>query len=192
MRVLKPIAFAVLLLAVVLPVGAQQVNPRTPPPPPPADTSSPVPASPPATSPAMPDANAPGATTAASPAAPIDPSIPPPPPPDDAVAAPSAPVFDPLHAGRSLDVGEFYLKKGNYDAAIDRFQEAARYQPKLAKPWLMLGEAYEKKHDNAHAVEAYKKYLDLFPTAEDAAKVQKRISELEEKTVPQASKGTPN
>ena len=101
-------------------------------------------------------------------------------------------MFDTLHAGRSLDVGTFYLRKGNYDAAIDRFQEAARYQPKLAKPWVLLGEAYEKKHDNAHAVEAYKKYLDLFPTAEDAAKVQKRISELEEKTVPQASKETPN
>lgn len=84
------------------------------------------------------------------------------------------------------------MKQGKLDAAIDRFQEAARYQPKLAKPWLMLGEAYEKKHDNAHAVEAYKKYLDLFPTAEDAAKVQKRISELEEKTVPQASKQSAN
>jgi tetratricopeptide (TPR) repeat protein len=139
-----------------------------------------------------PDATAAGTTPAASPATPIDPSTPPPPPPDDAVAAPAAPVFDPLHAGRSLDIGTFYLKKGNYDAAIDRFQEAARYQPKLAKPWLMLGEAYEKKHDNAHAVEAYKKYLDLFPTAEDAAKVQKHITELEGKTEPQVSKGTSN
>jgi tetratricopeptide (TPR) repeat protein len=188
MRYLKPIAFAVLLLAGVLPLGAQQVNPRTPPPPPPADTSS----SPPGTAPATTPATEPATSSTAVPPAPIDPSTPPPPPPDDAVAAPAAAVFDPLHAGRSLDVGTFYLRKGNYDAAIDRFQEAARYQPKLAKPWVLLGEAYEKKHDNAHAVEAYKKYLDLFPTAEDAAKVQKRISELEEKTVPQASKETPN
>jgi Flp pilus assembly protein TadD len=84
------------------------------------------------------------------------------------------------------------MKKGNYDAAIDRFQEAARYQPTLAKPWLLLGETYEKKHDNAHAVEAYKKYLDVFPGAEDAAKVQKRIADLEEKTGPQSSKQAPN
>jgi len=183
MRTLKPIDFAVLLLAGVLPLGAQQINPRVPPAPPPADTSSSAPATVPATPAATADATAP----AASPAASIDPSTPPRPPPDDAVSTPSALVFDPLHATRSLDVGTFYLKQGKLDAAIDRFQEAARDQPKLAKPWLMLGEAYEKKHDNAHAVEAYKKYLDLFPTAEDAAKVQKRISELEEKTGPQAS-----
>ena len=73
------------------------------------------------------------------------------------------------------------MKKGNYDAAIDRFQEAARYQPKLARPWMLLGETYEKKHDNAHAIESYKKYLEVFPGAPDAAKVQKRISALEEK-----------
>ncbi len=83
------------------------------------------------------------------------------------------------------------MKRGNYDAAIDRFQEAARYEPKAAKPWLLLGEAYEKKHDNPHALESYKKYLELFPTAEDAAKIQKRIGELEEKIGPQASKKTP-
>jgi tetratricopeptide (TPR) repeat protein len=178
MRNLKSIAFAVLLLAGVLPLRAQQINPRVPPPPPPADTSSSAHSTVPAATPA--------------PQAPIDPSTPPPPPPDDAAAAPAAPVFDPLHAGRSLDIGTFYMKQGKLDAAIDRFQEAARYQPKLAKPWLMLGEAYEKKHDNVHAVEAYKKYLELFPTAEDAAKVQKRISELEEKSGSQASKEISN
>jgi Flp pilus assembly protein TadD len=80
------------------------------------------------------------------------------------------------------------MKKGNYDAAIDRFEEAARYQPRLAKPWALLGETYEKKHDNVHAIESYKKYLELFPNAEDAAKVQKRITALEEKSGPQASK----
>lgn len=87
-----------------------------------------------------------------------------------------------------MNIGTFYLKKGNYDAAIDRFQEAARFQPSLAKPWLLLGETYEKKHDNGHAIESYKKYLELFPGAEDAAKIQKRIAGLEEKPGQQASR----
>jgi tetratricopeptide (TPR) repeat protein len=121
----------------------------------------------------------------------INPSIPPPPPPPEAPAAPVTPpepAFDPLHAQRSLEIGTFYLKKGNYDAAIDRFQEAANYQPTLAMPWKLLGEAYEKKHDSAHALESYKKYLEVFPGAEDAAKVQKRIAVLEAKAGAQASK----
>jgi tetratricopeptide (TPR) repeat protein len=91
-----------------------------------------------------------------------------------------------------MEVGTFYMKKGNYDAAIDRFLEAAHYQPTLAKPWVLLGEAYEKKHDNARAIESYKKYLELFPGAEDAAKVQKRVAMLEEKAAQQASKRAAN
>ena len=123
----------------------------------------------------------------------IDPSTPPPPPPAEAPPeppAPAEPVFDPLHAQRNIEIGTFYLKKGNYDAAIDRFMDATRLQPKLAIPWKLLGEAYEKKHDIGGAIESYKKYLELFPTAEDAAKVQKRIALLEEKTGQQASKHT--
>ena len=102
--------------------------------------------------------------------------------PEAAPAAAAAPVFDPLHAERSMDVGNFYLKKGDYDAAIDRFEEAARYNPKLAKPYLMLGEVYEKKGDSASAVTAYRKYLELFQKAPDRDKVQRRIEKLDDKS----------
>jgi len=125
----------------------------------------------------------------------IDPSTPPPPPPAEAPPEPPPPaelVFDPLHAQKSIDVGTFYLKKGNYDAAIDRFIDATRFQPKLAIPWKLLGEAYEKKHDNSDAIESYKKYLELFPNAVDAAKVKKRIALLEEKSGQEAFKRPPH
>jgi len=105
-------------------------------------------------------------------------------------AASAEPVFDPLHAEKDIEVGNFYMKKGNYDAAIDRFQEATRLQPALARPWRLLGECFEKKHDDARAVASYKKYLEVFPHAEDADKVKKRIEALEDKTPPQDSKPT--
>ncbi len=84
------------------------------------------------------------------------------------------------------------MKKGNYDAAIDRFMDATHFQPTLARPWRLIGEAYEKKHDNGNAIESYKKYLEVLPGAEDAAKVKKRISVLQEKAVQQASKHPPH
>ncbi len=115
---------------------------------------------------------------------PIDPSKPPPPPPE----TPPEAVFDPLHAERSFNVGTFYLKLGHLDAAIDRLQESARYEPSLAKPWKALGEAYEKKEAIASAIEAYKKYLQLQPDAPDAAKLQKHIAQLEEKAATDAPK----
>lgn len=111
----------------------------------------------------------------------INPTIPPPPPPPEEPAAPPEPTFDPYHAEMSIEVGMFYMRKGDYDAAIDRFAEAARYQPTLAKPWKLMGEAFEKKHAYAKASESYKKYLEILPHAEDAAKIKKRITDLDEK-----------
>jgi tetratricopeptide (TPR) repeat protein len=87
--------------------------------------------------------------------------------------------FDPLKANKDIEVGTFYFKKGNYDAAIDRFEEAARLQPGLARPYLKLGETYEKIKNLPMAVKSYKKYLELYPAAADAKSVRKRITELE-------------
>jgi hypothetical protein len=172
------IVFGIFLLAVARPLSAQQVNPRVPPPPP-AETPA-APTSTPATPP-------PSATPQ-----PIDPTIPPPPPLEDSTpdppAPPSGPVFDPLHAERSLEVGRFYLNKGAYDAAIDRFVEASNYQPTLAMPWKLLGEAYEKKHEYSKAVESYNKYLRVLPHAADAPKIKKTISDLEEKAAQESPK----
>ena len=102
--------------------------------------------------------------------------------------APAGPVFDPLHARRSMDVGTFYLNKGSYDAAIDRFIEAANYQPTLAMPWKLLGQAYEKKREWAKAAESFNKYLEKMPRAADAAKIRKQVTELQEKAAQDAPK----
>ena len=118
----------------------------------------------------------------------ISPSTAPPPPPAEMPPEPANPVFDPFHAEKSIEIGTFYMKKGNYDAAIDRFEDATRFQPSLAKPWRLMGEAYEKKHAYGRAVESYKKYLEVFPGAEDSAKVMKRIAMLEQKLGQEASK----
>ena len=80
------------------------------------------------------------------------------------------------------------LNKGSYDAAIDRFMEASNYQPTLAAPWKLLGDAYEKKHEYAKAVEAYNKYLQILPRAPDAAKIKKQISDLAEKIAQESPK----
>ena len=52
-------------------------------------------------------------------------------------------VFEPFKAEKSVEIGMFYLKKKNYDAAIDRFQDALRYKPGFARPHLLLGKAFE-------------------------------------------------
>lgn len=107
---------------------------------------------------------------------------PPPPPPKKAEPAPAAepdqPVWDPLRAEKAIEVGKFYMKKGDYDAAIDRFRDAAYYHPGYALPFKLLGEAQEKKRLKSEAVKSYEQYLKLYPHAEDREKVQKRIDKL--------------
>jgi predicted Zn-dependent protease len=90
-----------------------------------------------------------------------------------------------------MEVGTFYFKKGNYDAAIDRFLDATHLQPRLARPWKLLGEAYEKKHADASAAQAYKRYLELLPRAEDAEKTRKRIAALEDKAAQASPRHSP-
>src|SRR4029077_15247582 len=39
-------------------------------------------------------------------------------------SATDQPTWDPLRAEKDLEVGQYYMKKGDIDAAIDRFQDA--------------------------------------------------------------------
>jgi tetratricopeptide (TPR) repeat protein len=93
-------------------------------------------------------------------------------------SAPDQPTWDPLRAEKDLEVGQFYLKKGDLDAAIDRFQDAAAAKPGFAIPYRYLGEAQEKRGDKSEALKSYRRYLDLYPHAEDAKRIQKKIDKL--------------
>jgi tetratricopeptide (TPR) repeat protein len=86
--------------------------------------------------------------------------------------APDQPMWDPLRAEKDLEVGQYYLHKGDMDAAIDRFQDAA------AIPFRFLGEAQERKGLKRDALKSYTRYLDLYPRAEDKDKIEKKIEKL--------------
>lgn len=92
--------------------------------------------------------------------------------------APDQPMWDPLRAEKDLEVGQFYLHKGDIDAAIDRFEDATVAKPGYAIPFRYLGEAQEKKGRKRDALKSYTRYLDLYPHAEDRAKIEKRIEKL--------------
>jgi tetratricopeptide (TPR) repeat protein len=94
------------------------------------------------------------------------------------VTDPQQPPWDPLRSEKAIEVGRYYMKKGNYDAAIERFQDAALYHPGYALPYKYLGEAQEKKGLKADAVKSFERYLDLYPHAEDAEKIRKHIAKL--------------
>ncbi len=70
------------------------------------------------------------------------------------------------------------MRKGDIDAAIDRFQDATTAKPGYAIPFRYLGDAQEKKGLKKEALKSYSRYLDLVPRADDAEKVRKKIAKL--------------
>jgi tetratricopeptide (TPR) repeat protein len=92
--------------------------------------------------------------------------------------APDQPSWDPLRAEKDLEVGQYYMRKGDVDAAIDRFQDATTAKPGYAIPFRFLGEAQEKKGLKKQAITSYSRYLDLYPHAEDGDKIRKKIDKL--------------
>jgi tetratricopeptide (TPR) repeat protein len=99
--------------------------------------------------------------------------------PDSATQnASDQPSWDPLRAEKDLEVGQYYMRKGDVDAAIDRFQDATTAKPGYAIPFRFLGEAQEKKGLKKQAIASYSRYLDLYPHAEDSDKIRKKIDKL--------------
>ena len=86
--------------------------------------------------------------------------------------------YDPFHAAQDMEVGKFYMHKGDSDAAIDRFKHAITLKPNFAEPRMLLGEIYEKKGDTAQAIRYYKEFLQILPQGPDSNRVRKRLEKL--------------
>ena len=98
------------------------------------------------------------------------------PPEEDEGLAPKEYSFNPLEAERNLKVGNYYYKKGNYKAALNRYREATKWNPNYAEAYLRLAESEEKMKDNKAAHEAYAKYLELAPDSKEAGSVRKKLA----------------
>ena len=81
-------------------------------------------------------------------------------------------------AEHDVEVGRYYEKRDKFDAAIDRYKEAAQLLPTYALPNRLMAEAYEKKHFLPEALQAYEKYLQVAPEAGDAGEIRKRADRL--------------
>lgn len=91
------------------------------------------------------------------------------------------PTYNPVLALHDVEVGKFYMKRGDLEGAIARFQDAVRNKPNYAEPCLLLGQAFEQKHDAASAIEYYQQYLKILPDTSESKKVRKRVADLEKK-----------
>jgi tetratricopeptide (TPR) repeat protein len=87
--------------------------------------------------------------------------------------------WNPHRAMKNIEVGDFYMKKGNYRAAISRYREALEWKPRDATATFKLAQALDKTEQRSAAAEQYQAYLKILPRgvyAEDCKKALERLN----------------
>jgi tetratricopeptide (TPR) repeat protein len=89
---------------------------------------------------------------------------------------------NPMLAEQNINIGDFYLKKKNYAAAIQRYLEAIEYQPSLIRAYEALARAYEKNGEPAKAINAYKDFIQKNPDSPKSVEFRTKLAKLEKKS----------
>lgn len=87
-------------------------------------------------------------------------------------------AWDPHKAAKDIEVGDFYFKRKNYRAALERYKEALIYKPNDAIANFKSGECQEKTGNPQEAVPYYEAYLKILPHGPLSADAQKALDRL--------------
>ena len=71
--------------------------------------------------------------------------------------------WSPLKALKDIEVGDFYFKRKNYKAALERYKEALYYKDNDAVASFRLAVCQEKLGDKTEAKKYYEQYLKILP-----------------------------
>jgi tetratricopeptide (TPR) repeat protein len=86
--------------------------------------------------------------------------------------------WNPHKAEKDIEIGDFYFKRQNYLAALDRYQEALYYKNNDALATFRLAVCQEKVGDSEDARKSYQAYLKILPEGPFAAEANKALARL--------------
>jgi tetratricopeptide (TPR) repeat protein len=86
--------------------------------------------------------------------------------------------WDPHKAAKDVEIGDFYFKRKNYRASLDRYREALLYKPDDAVANFRMAESFEKLDDPDQAVTHYQEYLKILPRGPLSASAEKALARL--------------
>jgi tetratricopeptide (TPR) repeat protein len=90
--------------------------------------------------------------------------------------------WDPHKAAKDIEVGDFYFKRKNYRAALDRYREALYYKSNDALANFHMGQCLEKLDNPEEAAVHYQEYLKILPQGPLSQEAQKALDRLKDKT----------
>jgi tetratricopeptide (TPR) repeat protein len=86
--------------------------------------------------------------------------------------------WDPHKAAKDVEVGDYYFRRKNYKAAIERYKDALVYKPNDAVAQFRLGESLAKTGNSGEATTHYQEYLKILPHGPFAADAQRALQRL--------------
>ena len=95
--------------------------------------------------------------------------------------------WDPHKAAKNIEVGDFYFKRKNYRAALERYKEALVYKPNDAVAQFRLAECLEKTGNPGESAAHYQEYLKILPHGPLAGEAQKASERLKTSAAKQSS-----
>ena len=93
--------------------------------------------------------------------------------------------WNPHKAEKDVEVGDFYFKRKNYRAALDRYREALYYKYNDAVATFRLGVCQEKLGDPGEARKAYEAYLKILPQGPFAAEAHQALERIKPQSSPE-------
>ncbi len=89
--------------------------------------------------------------------------------------------YDPHKAEKDVEVGDFYRKRGNLKAAINRYRGALDWKPNDPAATIRLAMALEQVRDLAEAHRYYVLYLETNPEGANAGAAREGLARLQSK-----------
>jgi len=86
--------------------------------------------------------------------------------------------WNPMKALKDIEVGDYYFKRRNYKAALDRYKEALYWKDNDAVASFRLAQCQEKMGDKDEARKYYEQYLKILPEGPFAKDAQASINRL--------------
>jgi len=86
--------------------------------------------------------------------------------------------WDPHKALKDVEVGDFYFKRKNYRAALERYKEALYYKDNDAIATFRLAQCEEKLGQHDEARRNYEGYLKILPHGPFSEEAEKSVARL--------------
>src|SRR4029077_4135060 len=88
-------------------------------------------------------------------------------------------AWNPHKALKDIEVGDFYFKRKNYLAALDRYREALVWKANDAIANFRMAQCLEKLDNPGEAITHYQEYLKILPHGPLAEEARKALGELQ-------------